>query len=452
MMQWKRVLLVGLFAPSLAVAQQTTAPTATLEPAPTAGISLQDAISSALANNPEYLQWLNNESPANMAVKSAYATFIPSASISGGFNYTGSGSSNFGGTNVIKTSSSIGSSYSIDLGWNLNGRVLYGPAQSRAGLRATQEQIAAANIQLRSAVNTQYLNVLQTNARIDVVTQQVARNKVFLDLAKARYQVGQATMLDTRQAEVTLGQSEVDLLVAKQQNADARLQLFQLMGVNAPDGFETAVLTDSFPVAEPSYSLDSLLNTAATVNPNLLAAEASAQVSKYSLSVVKSEYFPTLRASAGWNGYTQQYTDQDSLQTFPWDFTTQPFQVFAGLSLPIFDGLQRETRVSEAKARRDDAMEQVRAQSLLVRSQVTSRYLAIGAAYQAIGVAEANKAAAADQLRLAQDRYRLGQGTALELSDSEGAVQRADGTYVDAIYGYHKAVVALEEAVGQPLR
>jgi outer membrane protein TolC len=188
------------------------------------------------------------------------------------------------------------------------------------------------------------------------------------------------------------------------------------------------------------------------VNPNILAAEASAQVTKYSLSVVKSEYFPTLRASAGWNGYTQQYTDQDSLQTFPWDFTTQPFQVFAGLSLPIFDGLQRETRVSEAKARRDDALEQVRAQSLLVRSQVTSRYLAIGAAYQAIAVAEANKVAAADQLRLAQDRYRLGQGTALELSDSEGAVQRADGTYVDAIYGYHKAVVALEEAVGQPLR
>lgn len=137
---------------------------------------------------------------------------------------------------------------------------------------------------------------------------------------------------------------------------------------------------------------------------------------------------------------------------FPWNFTTQPFQVFAGLSLPIFTGLQRETRVSEAKARRDDANEQVRAQAILVRTQVTSRYLAIGATYEAIGVAIANKAAAADQLRLAQDRYRLGNGSALELSDAENAVQRADGTYVDAIYAYHKAVAALEEAVGQPLR
>ena len=521
MTQWKRLLALGLFIPSLAVAQQPTTPTATLEPAPTAGISLQDAISSALAKNPEYLQWLNNESPANLAVKSAYASFIPSASVSGGFNYTGSGSSNFGGTNVVKTSASLGSNYSIDLGWTLDGQVLNRPGLSKSNLRATKEQIAAANVQLRAAVNTQYLNVLQTNARIDVVTQQVARNRVFLDLAKARYQVGQATMLDVRQAEVTLGQSEVDLLVARQQNADARLELFRLMGISAPEGFQTVALTDSFPVVEPSYSLNDLLSTAAQGNPNILAAEASSDASRYSLKSVKSEYYPALRASANWSGYTQEYTDDQSLvnqayasasgtasnctfqnqiiqgltygpggipgqpnggiipdcyafsglnptgtaldpivsqqiidanNTFPWDFTAQPFQVFAGISLPIFNGLQRETRVSEAKARRDDALEQVRAQSLLVRTQVTSRYLAINAAYQAIGVAEANKAAAADQLRLAQDRYRIGQGTSLELSDAEGAVQRADGTYVDAIYGFHKAVVALEEAVGQPLR
>ena len=523
MTHWKRLLAFGLFVPSLAFAQQptTTAPTATLEAAPPAGLSLAEALSTALAKNPDYAQWLNNEGPASLTVKSAYATFVPSATVSGGFNYTGSGSSNFGGTNVVKTSSSVGSSYSIDLGWNLNGRVLTAPGQSKANLRATQQQIDAANVQLRSAVLVQYLNVLQTNARIDVVTQQVKRNKVFLDLARARYQVGQATMLDTRQAEVTLGQSNVDLLVARQQNADARLELYRLMGVTAPDPVESVTLTDSFPVTTPAYSLDSLLALAAIINPSLLAAEASSDASRWNVRAVTGEYFPTLRVQANWSGYTQQFTNESSLtsqaysnasavasnctfqnqvisgltygaggipgqpnggfisdcnayaglnpsgtaldpavsqqiidanNTFPWQFTTQPFQIFAGLSLPLFDGLQRETRVSEAKARRDDADEQVRAQSLLIRTQVTSRYLAINTTYEGIGVAEANRIAAADQLRLAQDRYRLGNGTALELSDAESAVQRAEGTYVDAVYGYHKAVAALEEAVGRPLR
>ena len=57
-----------------------------------------------------------------------------------------------------------------------------------------------------------------------------------------------------------------------------------------------------------------------------------------------------------------------------------------------------------------------------------------------------------DQLRLAQDRYRLGAGTALEVSDAQNAVQRAEGDYVNAVYDYHKAIAALEAAVGRPLR
>jgi outer membrane protein len=72
--------------------------------------------------------------------------------------------------------------------------------------------------------------------------------------------------------------------------------------------------------------------------------------------------------------------------------------------------------------------------------------------YKAIAVQAANREAARDQLRLAQDRYRLGAGTSLEVSDAQNAVQRAEGDYVNAIYDYHKAVAALEAAVGRPLR
>ena len=73
-------------------------------------------------------------------------------------------------------------------------------------------------------------------------------------------------------------------------------------------------------------------------------------------------------------------------------------------------------------------------------------------AYQAIAVQAASREAARDQLRLAQDRYRLGAGTALEVSDAQNAVQQAEGDYVNAVYDYHKAIAALEAAVGRSLR
>jgi outer membrane protein TolC len=123
----------------------------------------------------------------------------------GRFNYTGSGSTNFGGANVVKTSASVGSSYSIGLDWALDGRILSAPGEAKANQRATQEEMNAANVQLQFDITTQYLTALQATAQVGVVRQQVQRNQTFLDLARARYQVGQTTLLDVRQAEVTKG-------------------------------------------------------------------------------------------------------------------------------------------------------------------------------------------------------------------------------------------------------
>jgi outer membrane protein TolC len=147
---------------------------------------------------------------------------------------------------------------------------------------------------------------------------------------------------------------------------------------------------------------------------------------------------------------TQQINDAND--NFPFHYTGQPFQANLRVSLPIFTGFGRSLRVSEAKAQEQDTDEETRARRLQVRSDVHARFLGLEAAYQAIAVQSANRDAARDLLRLARDRYRLGAGTSLEVSDAQNAVQQAEGDYVNAVYYYHKAIVALEAAVGRPLR
>ena len=105
-----------------------------------------------------------------------------------------------------------------------------------------------------------------------------------------------------------------------------------------------------------------------------------------------------------------------------------------------------------ARAAQQDADESVRAQAHQVRASVHGRYLALETAYRTIGLQERGRAAAREQLRLAQDRYRVGIGTALEVTDAQTAVQRAEGDYVNSVYEYHRAIAALEAAVGRPLR
>jgi outer membrane protein len=137
---------------------------------------------------------------------------------------------------------------------------------------------------------------------------------------------------------------------------------------------------------------------------------------------------------------------------FPFHYTGQPFNANLTVSLPIFTGFSRSLRLAEARAQQEDADEEVRARRLSVRSDVQARWLALQTAFRAISVQAASRDAARDQLRLAQDRYRLGAGTALELADAQNAVQQAEGDYITAVYDYHKAIAALEAAVGRSLR
>jgi outer membrane protein len=273
---------------------------------------------------------------------------------------------------------------------------------------------------------------------------------------------------------------------------------------------EQIALSDSFPVQPPGFDLEELLALADEQNPTLRSLRARQSAATWGVRAAKSEFLPSLQLNAGWSGFTQEFTDEDVLlgqtftdaqqqaagcqydnqvrsalnlgppvdcfaaaglnstgtalddpvangirstnDVFPFDYTGQPFQANLRVSLPIFTGFNRSLRVSQARAQEQDADEDTRARRLQVRSEVHARYLGLQTSFQAIAVQEANRESARDQLRLAQDRYRLGAGTSLEVSDAQNAVQQAEGDYVNAVYDYHKAVAALEAAVGRQLR
>src|SRR5690606_41591003 len=83
---------------------------------------------------------------------------------------------------------------------------------------------------------------------------------------------------------------------------------------------------------------------------------------------------------------------------------------------------------------------------------VAEAVLALQTAYRRVSLEERNAATAAEQLRLARQRYRLGAGDFLELSRAEADHARANRDHLAAVYAFHEALVALEAAVGKPLR
>jgi outer membrane protein len=487
------LLSVGLVVcPALAVSQQ---------PVP-ATLSLADAITLARQHNPTYRQTIHDRPPAAWGVRHAYSSLlIPNVTASGGVGYAGPGEQTFLTSSFSQSVSTWSSNYNFSLDWTLNGTTLSQPGLRKAQLNAADADIAGAETNLVTAVTQQYLTVLQARDNADVARQQLEHDEEFQKLAQARYDVGRASLIDVRQAQVARGTAKVALLRAQTAVQVEKLRLFQQIGISAPVDVAGVQLTDSFVVQAPSWKLTDLLTMAEQQNPSLQALRERERAAGWGVKAASSSYGPSLALSAGWSGFTQKLSDinptiaaahasasadslscvyantswlntgqpqlncaplyftpaqeqalRDQNSRYPFHFTPQPFQARLTISIPLWGNFLQPLQVSQAKAQQQDLQESVRARGLQVQTDVSQAYLTLETAFQTIAIQDTNRTAAREQLQLATERYRVGSGTFFELLDAQVAALRAETDYVGAVYDYHKGLAALEAAVGRPLR
>jgi outer membrane protein len=137
---------------------------------------------------------------------------------------------------------------------------------------------------------------------------------------------------------------------------------------------------------------------------------------------------------------------------FPFKFQRSPLSLAAIVSIPLFDNFNREQRVEQAQVDRDNARLNVRSRELQMTADVTQGYLNLVTAARTVELQEINAQKAREELTYAQERYRVGAATFLDVTTSSGAFVQAQVDRINAIYDYHRAYAALEAAVGRPLR
>ena len=191
-----------------------------------------------------------------------------------------------------------------------------------------------------------------------------------------------------------------------------------------------------------------------------MALHARESAATWQVRSAYSQYLPSLFASAGYGKYRMDQGVQplDSLGNPVGQELRQitkgisPWSLQIGVQLPLYDGFQRNVSTAQARAAQDDLRQNIRRGELYILAGVTAAYLALVAAYQTIGIQQTSQSASGEALSLATERYRVGNGTFLELLDARVTAEQADAAYVGAVYDYHKAFAALENAVGRPLR
>jgi outer membrane protein TolC len=311
---------------------------------------------------------------------------------------------------------------------------------SSANLDAAEAGVVNQRFLTTVATKQAFYDALATEELVRVAQSQVRRAQQQLQISVEKLRAGSATRSDSLRSTVDYGRARIELLQAQANLATAQAMLGSQIGVDDP---VRAVPDSTLPTLPDTTALRA---TPLERAPRVNQADAQARAARAQVWTDRAEYWPTFFVS-----YSNTRTDTlfpslplfDNLhESFTWQF---------GLQWTLFNGFTREQQQVQSSVRRDVAEATAANTRRQVNAELTQQLAALATTYQQIDIARANVAAATEDLRVQNERYRVGAATILDLLTSQAALTTAETDYVQARFDYLIARAQLEALVGHEL-
>jgi outer membrane protein len=285
---------------------------------------------------------------------------------------------------------------------------LYRPANTAAyeqGKRqadAAQAQLTAASQDLIIRVSQAYFDVLSAQDTLAFVRAQKAAVSEQLASARRNFEVGTATITDTREA-----QARFDLVLAQEIAAENDLRVRQL-ALDTVTGRAAATPLPlaaplKLPAPEPS-DVNTWVQQAEDVNPSILQARLGVEVARLETDKAKAGHLPTVDLNAS-HGYSRNLAGTSVTST---DSRVQSSQLGVTLTVPLFAGFATQNRIRETLSLEDKAKADLDNARRTVAQATRTAFLGLvsGAGQvRALEAAEASSQSALDANRLG---YQVG--------------------------------------------
>jgi outer membrane protein len=402
-------------------------------------ITLQEAIQRALQVQPAMVQARGDESNAGVQRLAAIGAFVPTVTLNSSAFRQNSAS-------IVNGLPAQAGTYTYNTGLSLNVDVFDGlrRLQRYRNAAATAEAANAGYTNQRFQVTLQtkqaFYNALATQELVRVAESQVRRAQQQLQISVDKLHAGSATRSDSLRSTVDYGNARIALLQAQANLATAQANLGRQVGI---DSLVRAVTDSTLPALPDSIGL----RTAALDNsPQVIQAQAQARAFGATVWDQRSQYLPTLSVS---------YSTSSQGLTQPWQGFSAPNrnlnQLRFSLSWTIFNGFAREQQQTAAVVQRDIATARAEDTRRQVNAALTQQLAAAATAFEQIDIARANVAAATEDLRVQNERYRVGAATILDLLTSQTALTQAEVNLVQTRFNYLIARAQVEAVVGRTL-
>jgi len=308
---------------------------------------------------------------------------------------------------------------------------------SQYGERAQEQDVNARRALVIVSVQRSYLNSLKRQKLVRIAEETVRERGIITSQIDTLYRQQLKSKLDLDLVKVELVNAE-SLLVRSRNDLKASFaDLNRTMGIA---GSEDYTLEDVTTDVKIPRALGELISDSLT-HPELKRAKEQTASAEAKKRAMKSQYLPTVSAIAS-GGYYDTFDPNRNVATGGW------WAAGGMVSMPLFTGGLIENQVKEAAAQEAAAQAQSSNIEQALTQQVTNAYLDTVTFAQQIKLAEELVKTAQEALSLAKQRYKLGLGTIVEVTQSEVGLTTAQTKLAEAQYDYKIADVTLAYAAG----
>jgi len=308
---------------------------------------------------------------------------------------------------------------------------------SQLAARAQEQDVNARRVLVILTVQRAYLNSLKQHRLVQIAEDTVRERGIIRSQVDTLYRQQLKSKLDLNLVQVELTNAESLLIKARNDLKASFAELNRAMGITGPEDY----VLEEVPIeVRPKRPLETFI-TDSLSHPELQRARELTRSADSRLTATKRQYLPTVSAIASAGDYEVFDTSRNQ-RTGGW------WTAGAMVSVPLFTGFLIENQVREANAQKNVADANSLNIEQALTQQVTNAYLDTVTFAQQIKLAEEQVKTAQEALQLARQRYKLGLGSIVEVTQSEVALTGAQTRLADAQYDYKIAEVTLAYAAG----
>lgn len=316
--------------------------------------------------------------------------------------------------------------------------------QARSGaLRLADLNIRVMEDSVRSNVLRAYYGVLIAEKRRALLSESVSRFRKLLSDQEKLFANGFVERLDLEKTQVGLN----NLVTAESQLAGfARLGMASLKFVMGLSQRDTLVLRDSLSTDMVKATLLEATDFRYEDRNEMKLVNTAADLQRLDLTRYRMAYLPTVAAFWSYNRNAQR----QELNFFNTDLKWFKSNV-AGLSvsLPIFDGFQRQQRVRQARLRLEKTVNDKKFLEEAIDFQREAALVVLGNALTSLDVQERNMRLAEKVFQTTRRKYEQGVGSSFEVLQADQEFQAAQGNYFQALYDAINARIGYFRAIGK---